>query len=164
MSLGSFKKIPAGRTIFIENPYNNQYEAGGDIALIDLQRGSNNFRTGTWQGYYGVDVIVTVDLGEEQELHRLAGSFLQDQNSWIFMPSKVEYFISDNGKHFKSVGSVKNDVPTEADGGITKEFELRKDMKARYVKMIAKNIKICPDWHPGAGEKAWIFCDEFIIE
>jgi len=164
VSLGSFKKIPAGRTIFIENPYNNQYEAGGDIALIDLQRGSNNFRTGTWQGYYGVDVIVTVDLGEEQELHRLAGSFLQDQNSWIFMPSKVEYFISDNGKHFKSVGSVKNNVPTETDGGITKEFELRKDMKARYVKMIAKNIKTCPDWHPGAGEKAWIFCDEFIIE
>lgn len=80
------------------------------------------------------------------------------------MPSKVEYFISDNGKHFKSVGSVKNNVPTETDGGITKEFELRKDMKARYVKMIAKNIKTCPDWHPGAGEKAWIFCDEFIIE
>jgi len=28
----------------------------------------------------------------------------------------------------------------------------------------AKNIKTLPDWHPGAGEKAWIFVDEVIVE
>ena len=36
-------------------------------------------------------------------------------------------------------------------------------MEARYVKIIAKNIKACPQWHPGAGGKAWIFVDEVLI-
>ena len=161
---GNFKKIAAGRTVKIENRYNSQYEAGGDIALIDFQRGSNNFRVGTWQGYHGVDLIATVDLSEVQEINRLAGSFLQDQKSWIFMPEQVEFFISNDGKNFKSVGVVKNHISQETEEAVLHEFDINKKMSARYIKMVAKKIDACPDWHVGAGEPGWIFCDEIVIE
>ena len=161
---GNFKKIAAGRTIKIENKYNSQYEAGGDIALIDYQRGSNNFRVGTWQGYHGVDLIATVDLSEVQEINRLAGSFLQDQKSWIFMPKQVEFFVSNDGKNFKSVGVVKNTISQETEEPVLHEFDINKKLSARYIKMIAKKIDACPDWHVGAGEPGWIFCDEIVIE
>ncbi|MGN0034013.1 MAG: GH92 family glycosyl hydrolase [Candidatus Limimorpha sp.] len=161
---GSFKRIDAGRNITLQNAYNTQYDAGGDIALIDLQRGSDNFRVGMWQGYHGVDIIATVDMEKEVEIHRLAGSFLQDQNSWIFMPEKVEFFISNDGKKFKSVGVVKNTVPQDEDYPILQELEVVKDLKARYVRMVATSVGVCPEWHVGAGDKAWTFCDEFIIE
>jgi hypothetical protein len=29
---------------------------------------------------------------------------------------------------------------------------------------VAKTIGTCPEGHVGAGQKAWIFCDEFVIE
>ena len=161
---GSFKKIDAGRKITIKNPYSNQYEAGGDIALIDLQRGNDNFRVGMWQGYNGVDVDVTVDLGEVTRLTRLAGSFLQDQGSWIFMPSQVEFFISEDGKNYKSVGVVENEVAPDAEDAVIQELDVNRRMKARYVRMVATNPGPCPEWHVGAGEPSWIFCDEFIIE
>ena len=161
---GSFKKIAAGRKISIKNPYSSQYEAGGDIALIDLQRGNDNFRVGMWQGYYGVDVDVTVDLGEVTNLTRLAGSFLQDQGSWIFMPEKVEFFISTDGKNFKKVGEVENEIAQDAEDAVIQELDVNKRMKARYVRMVATNPGPCPEWHVGAGEKSWIFCDEVIIE
>ena len=161
---GSFKKIDAGRKITIKNPYSNQYEAGGDIALIDLQRGNDNFRVGMWQGYNGVDVDVTVDLGEVTRLTRLAGSFLQDQGSWIFMPSQVEFFISEDGKSYKSVGVVENEVAPDAEDAVIQELDVNRRMKARYVRMVATNPGPCPEWHVGAGEPSWIFCDEFIIE
>lgn len=160
----TFHHMDAKHAVRLENPYNSQYQAGGDIALIDHQRGGGNFRTGTWQGYYGVDLIATVDLGEEQPVHRLAGSFLQEQASWIFMPKEVEFFVSDDGKNFRSIGKVQNRIPETAEGAMTQELEARCHCKARYVKMIAKTIGICPGWHVGAGSKAWIFCDEFIIE
>lgn len=163
-AVGSFKRIDAGRNITLQNPYNTQYDAGGDIALIDLQRGSDNFRVGMWQGYHGVDIIATVDMEKETEIHRLAGSFLQDQNSWIFMPEKVEFFVSNDGKKFKSVGIVRNTVPQDVDYPVLQELEVVKDIKARYVRMVASTIGVCPDWHVGAGDKAWTFCDEFIIE
>ena len=161
---GSFKKIAAGRNVKIKYPYSSQYEAGGDIALIDLQRGNDNFRVGMWQGYYGVDVDATVDLGEVTNITRLAGSFLQDQKSWIFMPEQVEFFVSTDDKNFKSVGIVENEVDPEAEDAIIQELDINKRIKARYVRMVAKNIGICPDWHVGAGEKAWIFCDEIVVE
>ena len=164
VSKGLFKKISAGRNITIKHPYSNQYEAGGDIALIDLQRGNDNFRVGMWQGYYGVDLDAVVDLGEMTEIHRLAGSFLQDQKSWIFMPSQVEFFVSNDGKNFKPMGVIENEISQEEEDAVIQELEIRKNLSARYVKMVATNPGPCPEWHVGAGEKSWIFADEIVIE
>ena len=159
-----FHLIDAKRAVKLEHPFSDQYEAGGLKALIDHQRGGDNFRTGVWQGYQGVDLVATVDLGAKQKVNRLAGSFLQDQGSWIFMPSTVEFFVSDDGKQFRSVGKVVNQVALDDDDAVTQELAVRPRCEARFVKMVAKNIGTCPAWHPGAGYPAWIFCDEFIIE
>ena len=156
--------IDANRSVKLENMYNEQYAAGGAKALIDHLRGNDNFRTGTWQGYYGVDLIATVDLAQPKKINRLAGSFLQEIYSWIWMPTEVEYFVSDDGKNFRSVGKVKNDIPADADGAFIQEMEVRPRTTARYVKMVAKTIGTCPEGHVGAGQKAWIFCDELVIE
>ena len=156
--------IDANRSVKVENMYNEQYSAGGLKALIDHLRGTDNFRTGAWQGYYGVDLIATVDLGQPKKINRLAGSFLQEAYSWIWMPREVEYFVSDDGKNFRSVGKVKNDIPEDADGAFIQEMAVRPRTNARYVKMVAKTIGVCPEGHVGAGQKAWIFCDEFVIE
>ena len=156
--------IDARHSVKLENKYNEQYEAGGLKALIDHQRGGENFRTGSWQGYYGVDLVATVDLGVSKRINRLAGSFLQEIYSWIWMPTEVEYFVSDDGRNFRSVGKVKNDVPVDADGAFVQEMEVRPRCNARYVKMVAKTIGTCPEGHVGAGQKAWIFCDELVIE
>ena len=159
-----FHYVDAKLAVKVDHPYSDQYEAGGLKALIDHQRGGDNFRTGTWQGYQGVDLVATVDLGESQRVNRLAGSFLQEQGSWIFMPSEVEFFVSDDGKTFRSVGKVHNDVPQNEEDAVIQELAVRPRCEARFVKMAAKNIGTCPDWHVGAGQPAWIFCDEFVIE
>ena len=156
--------IDARHSVKLENPYNEQYAAGGLKALIDHQRGGENFRTGSWQGYYGVDLIATVDLGISKRINRLAGSFLQEAYSWIWMPKEVEYFVSEDGKNFRSVGKVKNELPVDVDGAFVQEMEVRPRTNARYVKMVAKTIGVCPEGHVGAGQKAWIFCDEIVIE
>ena len=159
-----FHLINAKLAVTLEHPYSEQYEAGGLKALIDHQRGGDNFRTGVWQGYHGVDLVVTVDLGAKQRINRLAGSFLQEQGSWIFMPREVEFFVSDDGKQFRNVGKAVNRIPVDEDGAVVQELEVRPRCEARYVKMAAKTIGTCPEWHVGAGQPAWIFCDEFIIE
>ena len=159
-----FYLIDAKRAVKLEHLYSDQYSAGGLKALIDHQRGGDNFRTGVWQGYHGVDLVATIDLGTKMKINRLAGSFLQEQGSWIFMPKEVEFFVSDDGKKFRSVGKKTNEIAENEDDAVIQELGVRPRCEARYVKMAAKNIGICPDWHVGAGQPAWIFCDEFIIE
>ena len=59
-----FYKIDPSISIALETEYANQYNAGGQNALIDGIKGTSDFRTGTWQGYHDTDVIATVNLGK----------------------------------------------------------------------------------------------------
>jgi len=162
---GFFSLMPAGRMVTYNTGYNSQYTAGGDIALIDLIRGTDNFRTGSWQGFHGVDVDVIVDLGRTQRANIIRAGFLQDQNSWIFMPEWVEFSISADGENYKKAGRQENPFDPRADGGITHDFSVKTSgMNVRYVRLQAKNRGVCPDWHPGAGNPAWLFIDEIIVE
>jgi hypothetical protein len=160
-----FVKIPLGRSVKITNPYSLQYTAGGDIALVNTLRGGTDFKTGNWQGYWGVDLEATIDLGEEQYAKMIGASFLQDQNSWIFMPDWVQFEISSDGVNFEKLKLIENNVDEKADGGIIKEFEIKlSKQKIRFIKIYAKNKAFCPEWHKGAGEPAWIFVDEVWIK
>jgi hypothetical protein len=53
--------------------------------------------------------------------------------------------------------------PTEEEI-FTKDFVANVDVAARYVRILGKNLGVCPDWHKGAGSKAWLFADEIILK
>lgn len=158
-----FYKIPEKRTITLGTTYANHYTAGGDMALIDFIRGSEDFRTGSWQGYEGVDLEATVDMGKVGGYTTAKIGFLQDENAWIFMPTEVQFFISDDGEAFSPLGTVPTTVSYKDKGAILNDFTINKSFTARYIKVIAKNRGICPPDHKGAGGKAWIFADEIVI-
>lgn len=161
----SFYKIHNDWTVDIKFPYSAQYTGGGAIGLIDGQRGNINFRTGSWQGYEGVDFEAVIDLGSQKRVSKVSASFLQDQRSWIFMPLSLEISLSNNGEEFTPAGTIANDVPDREINPIIKEFiSTAINTSTRYIKVAAKNRGTCPSWHPGAGGKAWIFIDEIKIE
>jgi hypothetical protein len=70
----------------LETPYSNQYNAGGSIALIDGVKGTEDFRTGAWQGYENEDLKATLDLGKVYKIEQASINFLSDQKHWIFLP------------------------------------------------------------------------------
>ncbi len=161
----AFYKLKKGRSIKTKYPYNSQYTGGGSTGLIDQIKGSTNFSDMTWQGYQGTDFEAVVDLGKLTDVNKISAEFLQSANSWIWLPEKVVFFISQDGKSFEEVKSFSNDVPKENMDTVIKEFTVDGlNKKAKYVKVFAKNIGVCPKWHPGAGGKAWLFIDEITVE
>lgn len=141
-----------------------QYSAGGVGSLVDGIRGTMNFRDGLWQGYQGTDINATVDLGEAKTISEIGAGFYQESGSWIFMPDSVEYYVSGDGTHFEKIGSSRNDVSQKDPDPIVKDFVLKfGEREVRYFKIVAKNIGVCPSWHPGAGGKAWLFIDEIFV-
>jgi sialate O-acetylesterase len=154
-----------GKTPELKYPYNNNYKASGANALTDGLRGSKNFRDGYWQGYHANDLEATMDLGKEKKINKISTGFLQSLNDWIFFPKSVEFFISDNGKDYSSVGLVTSDESFLQLALEKKDYELiLKGTKARYIKIKASSVKVCPEGHPGEGEKAWLFADEIVVE
>lgn len=151
--------------ITINSPYSEKYTGGGDLALVDGMTGSSGFNDGKWQGYYGSDLDVTLDLRERKEITNLSINFLRDTGSWLFLPDSVEYFISDDGKNFTKLGSVVNNESNLDEKKIIKAFQLKpENAEGRYIRVIGRNIGVCPPGHKGAGDKAWIFADEITVE
>ncbi len=153
------------KSISIANKFSEQYPEKGNETILDGVRGTKNFRDGNWQGYEAVDFDAVVDLGEMKNISKVSLGCLQESNSWIFMPTQLEHFISKDGKSFLKVATVINDVPQKTPELIVKDFTASfEDQSVRYVRVVAKNVGRCPAWHSGAGGKCWLFVDELIVE
>jgi hypothetical protein len=161
---GSFRKTIAGRSIKLYSTYENQYTAGGPNALIDGLRGTSNWRLGGWQGYQNADVDAVVDLGKEQSITKISSGYVQQTAAWIVLPTEVEYLISSDGENFKSLGILKPTVDIKDMNIQTYEFVKECNVRARYVRVMAKNYGKLPDWHESPGGNAHLFIDEITIE
>ncbi len=161
-----FFKKPNNYTINIKSKYNPQYHAGGPDGLLDGILGTENWRKGDWQGYQSQDFEAVIDLQEMKDITEISARFLQDQRSWIVMPTKVDYYISDDNVNFTYFGSVNNTLDPKIEENTILNFTSNetKSKKARYVKVIAKNFGKLPEWHQGFGGDAFIFVDEIIVK
>jgi hypothetical protein len=160
-----FYKIDPNLKIGLQTKYANQYNAGGDNALIDGVLGAEDFRTGTWQGYFDVDLNATVDLGKETLIYNLKVSFLKNQRSWIFLPKEVDIFTSLDGLNFRKESNWKFKIPKNTDEVKVEIVHISKLGTARFIKVIAKKTGKLPEWHLGFKHngRTWLFIDEIQI-
>ena len=160
----TFTQIPYKVSVAYKQQYSPLYTAGGNNGLFDGVRGALN-AWGSWQGFHAVDFDIVIDLGKLRNVNQIRTTFLQSYPSWIWLPKSVVFSVSTDGSNFTSLERRNHNVSVKRDGSFTKDFIQSiggKDI--RYVKIYAENVKTCPDWHPGAGGKAWIFVDEVVIE
>jgi alpha-L-fucosidase len=147
-----------------EKPFSSKYAGHGAATITNGKRGSLDVNDKEWLGFLGDDMIATIDLGLIRTVNKITAGFLQQQGSWVFLPSVVTFFASDDKTNWKIIGESKR--PIEETGRVlTKDFTCGGGkIKTRYIRVVAKNVGVCPSWHPGAGEKAWLFTDEVFVE
>lgn len=161
-----FYKIDPNIKIELKTKYANQYNAGGDNALIDGIVGAEDFRTGTWQGYWNEDVVAIVDLGKNRMMNSIEVGFLRDQRSWIFLPTEVEIYHSLDGKRFRKIKDWKAPKPFNTDEVVIETVKTNQTINSRYIKVVAKKLGKLPKWHLGYPHdgRSWIFVDEIQIK
>lgn len=162
-----FYKKPNNYTIDILSKYDPQYHAGGPDGLLDGIHGTENWRKGDWQGYQKQNFECVIDRKEVSPIQSISANFLQDQRSWILMPTKVEYYISNDNINFTLVETITNKIDPKHDESTTQSFDSKKPFpSARYIKVKAYNYGKLPEWHlgyPYDGD-AYIFIDEITIK
>ncbi|ATL43031.1 family 20 glycosylhydrolase [Elizabethkingia sp. HX WHF] len=136
--------------------YNNKwdgYEAQKEQTLTNGVFGGLTYHDKQWQGFTK-DVDVVVDFEKKETLNTIAMRFMQIIGPGVYMPGEMKVLVSDDGVAYKEIGIVKNDIP-ETESKLTfKRFELKlkTPIQARYLKIIAPNIK-----------KGYLFTDEIIV-
>lgn len=113
----------------------------------------------------GDDLEVLLDLGKDTEISKISVGFLEDQSFWIFHPSEIDFALSKDGREFYSHKTLSMNKIVPNENRDIKDFSVfLKNQSCRYVRVNAKGVEVCPQWHKGAGGRAWLFVDEIIIE
>ncbi len=77
----------------------------------------------------------------------------------------MEVRLSEDGATWSAPVSVENEMPVNTEGAFAHELSVSFDAKpVRFVNVKARNLGFCPDWHRGAGDRAWLFADEVVVE
>ena len=179
-SIAHFYKRPHNYSIQLNCQYNKQYTADGDDGIIDGQFGDKDWRKGGWQGYQAQDFEAVIDMQQIKSFDEISANFLQDTRSWILMPTKVEFYTSDDNVNFKLIASEENKIPADDYTIQTQQFspfmvdrkleptplteKTEGKYKARYIKIKAYNFGKLPSWHMGKDGDAFIFIDEIEVK
>jgi len=160
----TYNLIPNDWSVQIASKYNRQYTGGGDEGLTDGIRGTTSFASGEWQGYQGRDFVATIDLKKPTTFTEVGGGFLQNAGSWIWMPTHIEFEVSQDGVNFTRVADIKTDIAVTDMESKSRDYTAKiSPTTARYVRVHAYNLGKIPSWHPGAGSDAFIFVDEIWV-
>ena len=153
-----------GRDVQYGNAPSKYYPADGPNTLTDGVRGTTSPGK-FWHAFDGNDLVATIDLGQPTSVHQISIGCLQSYNDWIFLPQSVTYEVSNDGTNFTIAGTVNNTISPNEKSALIKDFTLNfPRQNARYIRVTAKNIGVCPKSHPGEGKPAWIFADEIMVQ
>lgn len=158
-----------GAPVILTWPYNPKYSGGGPNGLTNGIRANDKgflySAYDAWQGFEGVNMEAVVDLGMSKRVSEISCGFLQKNGDWIFLPKTVTFYTSADGQHFTKLKEIKSPKLEKAAMNKREEFSVSvKAQNIRFVKVVAGNIGKCPEWHPGAGGKTWIFADEIVVK
>ena len=151
-SLNSVNNLAKGKKVTYLAPFNEEFAGSKEITLTDGRLGNWNANGQRWQGFGG-NMDVVIDMEQSIELHAIRASFIQVLTGGVYLPDKVEIFISDNGSDYTQIYS--KDVTTD----YTMMYDICNfgwvgHIKARYIHFHAtKPI-------------SWgnILCDEIVIK
>lgn len=158
-----FYKIPSDKSITVLSKVNPMYTAGGPDALIDSIKGTANWRTGEWQGYFDQDFEAIIDLQKSKQVNYVGIHVLQDVGPWILYPKEVIFYSSEDGQNFTEAARVKNEMEQKPEPAQVQDLGAKVNLQTRYIKVRAINGGRLPSWHESAGNPSHLFIDEIIV-
>jgi len=170
-SVINFERIFGIKGVTLGRAPDEKHAAQGPLSLVDGTWGHSDPADRSWLGFSKDGLEAVIDFGSPREVHEAGIDVYEDETAWIRLPIEVDFLLSDDGKAFREAGRLtEKDIleartKEEAVAGPVKLLARRfKPVKARFLKVRAKNVGYCPAGSPGEGEKAWLYVDEIIVE
>ncbi|MDD3787509.1 MAG: glycoside hydrolase family 20 protein [Petrimonas sp.] len=141
------------------------YKSTGEGLLVDGLLGSSlNYKTGKWMGFQDEDLVALIDMLEPTEISNAEVRTAVVTGDWIFDASQISVESSNNDSIFTPVNSQKYiDAHSENWSDVVTHTLSFSPVTARYFK-VTVSPTLMPAWHPGKGNRAYIFVDEIKLD
>ncbi len=158
--MGHFRKLNT-----VAGNYRPEYSGGSEDALLNGAIGTNNYKDGNWQGFYGNDCDIELDFGKKEKLNSLKINFITNPYDWILMPKTMKVYVSDNGMDYKEFKTydIYEDVEKSTTTIVTRKLDVS-GLAGRFVKIVVESPGLIPAGLPGYGNPSWMFMDEIVVE
>ncbi|HEY5967901.1 MAG TPA: c-type cytochrome domain-containing protein [Chitinophagaceae bacterium] len=166
-SFSFFKKgiKPSGAELL--NKPNEKYKGSGGVTLIDGKKGlAENFSDPAWLGYREKPFAAGFYFDTVQTINSISISYNESVQSYLMPPAEVEVWAGESKDKLKLLKKATVAQPTKEEKNVVRVEGMKVDIPRstyKYYKIVAKNVLKLPTWHPGKGEKAWIFIDEIFF-
>ena len=145
-----------GKKITINKEPHKSYLGSGAQGLINGISGSDTrYGDKEWLGFWGEDIEIIIDLGKETNINTIETRFYNGQGQWIYAPKEIEFGFDAHGL----VSKVK--LPEVLDK--IQPVIIKADVLSRHIYLKIPNYGFIPEGKQGAGNKAWTFIDELIV-
>ena len=150
---------------FLSTEPSEKYPGKGGQSLIDNLLGLDATDP-AFLGFEGKHATAVLDFGKKINLSRAGVHYLENNGSWIFAPSGLELWASPDKKSWKSIGKITFPINSSMQNSKTgvRSVALSSSVETQYLKMNIYSPLQNPAWHPGKGQKCWIFIDEVLVE
>jgi hexosaminidase len=142
------------------------YPGRGDAGLLSGVRGNaGNHRDG-WQGFHGTDFSILIDLGKTLRIDSIVIGTLTNIALGIMPPLEVQVSAGSAPDSLRPFGTLESIEKASAQTAspVRNQHRIRaRGVSARYVHVDVRCTKILPSWHPAAGQKAWLFIDNILV-
>lgn len=140
-----------------------KYSCSGPPTLTNGVRGTEDYKI-NWLGWEGVDVDITLDLGQPCRISRIEISTLQTAKSWIIHPLEIGCSLSMDGKTFVSFRTLTTNKDQRSEPDIKTFAFTTPATECRFIRFKVTGTKKLPRWHPYKGNKSWVFIDEITVK
>lgn len=151
-------------TVIYLQPADSSYKDEHSKLLTDRIKGETNFKLGNWVAFRKNRMECLLQFTKPVPVQSITLSCLIDIGSYIMPAQKIEIWGGDDRKQLKLLGQLIPDQPTMIKPAYMRGFECKFNRaEVKYIKIIAVPVGKLPLWHPGKGDKAWIFTDELLV-
>ena len=143
---------------------NEKYRDEKGKILINHERGEPDFRFGGWVAFRETRMECLLPFAKPVTVQSITLSSFVDVGSYIMPAQSIEIWGGDDIKNLKLLGKLAPEQPDKMKPSFNKGFECKfNPATVNYIKIIATPVAKLPKWHPGKGDKAWIFVDEVLV-
>lgn len=166
-SFSFFKKGIQPTSEELINEPDKKYKGEGASTLTDSKKGlAESFNDAAWLGFREKPFAAYFYFDTLKTINSISISYNKNIQSYLLPPAEIEIWGGDDKNKLRLLKKMTPQQPTKDELNTVRIEGINVDIGPsayKYYKVVAKNVSKLPSWHPGKGDKAWIFIDEIFF-
>lgn len=145
-------------------PPEPQYKGDGGATLHDGQIGELYNRSSGWLGYRTQPLQANLYFAAPKTVSSVTVSALVDIDGYILPPQEIEIWGGATADELRLLKRMRPQQPAADKPNYRQGIDVAfPPAQATVIKVVVKPLSKLPVWHPGKGDKGWVFVDEVFV-